>query len=53
MTEQEVLVWKVEEMESNVQSLQIQQMFNNINQNNDNLYNNNNFITTCPWWDIC
>ncbi len=60
MTEQEVLVWKVEEMESKVQSLQIQQMFNNINQNNNNnqqnnnnLYNNNNFITTCPWWDIC
>ena len=57
MTDQEVLLWKFDEMESKVQSLQYQQMFNNINLNNkinqQNLYNNNNFITTCPWWDIC
>lgn len=57
MTDQEVIAWKMDEMQSQITSLQTQQMFNNINQNNkinqQNLYNNNNFITTCPWWDIC
>ena len=54
---QEVIAWKMDEMNSRITSLQTQQMFNNINLNNSinqqNLYNNNNFITTCPWWDIC
>ena len=50
MTDQEVIAWKMDEMNSRITSLQTQQMFNNINQN----YNNNyNFITTCPKWDIC
>jgi outer membrane biogenesis lipoprotein LolB len=57
MTDQEVIAWKMDEMNSRITSLQTQQMFNNINLNNSinqqNLYNNNNFITTCPWWDIC
>ena len=57
MTDQEVIAWKMDEMNSRITSLQIQQMFNNINLNNkinqQNLYNNNNYITTCPWWDIC
>ena len=57
MTDQEVIAWKMDEMNSRITSLQTQQMFNNINLNNSinqqNLYNSNNFITTCPWWDIC
>ena len=57
MTDQEVIAWKMDEMNSRITSLQTQQMFNNINLNNSinqqNLYNNNNFITTCPWWDFC
>ena len=57
MTDKEVIAWKMDEMNAQIMSLQTQQMWNNINLNNSinqqNLYNNNNFITTCPWRDIC
>jgi hypothetical protein len=56
MTDQEVIAWKMDEMNASIVSLQTQQMFNNINLQNSinqqNLYNTNNFISTCPWWDI-
>ena len=57
MTDQEVLLWKLDEMESQIQQLQFQQILNNNqqiwNNNQQNLYRTSDFITTCPWWDIC
>ena len=50
MTEQEVLLWKLDEMGSQIQQLKYQQILNNNQQIwNNNL--NNNYINNCPWWD--
>ena len=50
MSDQEVLLWKLDEMGSQIQQLKYQQILNNNQQIwNNNL--NNNYINNCPWWD--
>ena len=50
MTDQEVIIWKMDEMNSRITSLKNQQMWNNINQSGNYQRNINQQNLNNTWW---
>jgi hypothetical protein len=51
MTGQEVIAWKMDEMNASIMSIQSQQMWNNINQSGNYQRNINQQNLNNTWWD--